>query len=98
MLKKPLTKLEYYKALDTAHEDPESYKIIEDLIHRYINTYEHLQKTSLWDIFEYEKRLLQPVEIIAYDNVKLKKEVNQLRKKLGMVEKYKTEDTEELED
>lgn len=84
-----LTKLDYLNALDKAHEDPESHKIIEKLIDNHLNVLEHMKKTSLWDIFEYEKRLLQPFEILAYDNVKLKKEVNQLRKQLGMIEKYK---------
>ena len=86
---KQYTKLEYYDALDKAHEDPESYKIIGELINKHLTTIDHLKKTSLWDIFEYEKRVLQPFEIIAHDNVKLKKEVNELRKKLGMIEKYK---------
>ena len=86
---KELTRLDYIIALDNVTVDPNSRKIIENLIDKHLNTLEHLRKTSLWDIFEYEKRLLQPFEIIAYDNVKLKKEVNQLRKKLGLIEKYK---------
>ena len=86
---KERTKLDYLVALDNVGVDPNSRKIIENLIDSHLNMLEHLKKTSLWDIFEYEKRLLQPVEILAYDNVKLKKEVNQLRKQLGMIEKYK---------
>ena len=92
------TKTDYLVALDNAHVHPESRRIIENLIDSHLSMVEHMKETSLWDIFEYEKRLTQPFEIIAYDNVKLKKEVNDLRKQLGMIKKYKTEDGEGLWD
>lgn len=83
------TLIEYIDALDNAHEDPDSRKIIEDLIYDHLDMVKHMKNTHLWDIFMYEKRLLEPVKIIASDNADLKKEINQLRKKLGMCEKYK---------
>lgn len=86
---KERTLLEYIDALDKAHEDPESRKIIENLIGKHIGMIEHMKKTSLWDIFEYERGLVEPMRIFAIENQDLKKEVNQLRKKLGMCEKYK---------
>jgi hypothetical protein len=95
---KQYTKIDYLVALDNANIDPNSRKIIENLIDNHLSMAEHMKETRLWDIFEYEKRLTQPFEIIAYDNVKLKKEVNDLRKQLGMVKKYKTEEGEGLWD
>ena len=86
---KEFTRNEYLKALDNAHDDPESYKIIERLIDEHLGTLNHMKKTSLLDIFEYERSLVEPMRIFAIDNNDLKKEVNQLRKKLGMGEKYK---------
>ena len=81
--------IEYIDALDKAHEDPESRKIIEQLIGAYISMIEHMKKTPLWDIYEYERKLVEPMRIFAIENQDLKKEINQLRKKLGMCEKYK---------
>ena len=86
-----LYKSDYIEALDNAHKDPESYKIIEKLIDEYFDMIHHMKQTPIWDIYEYEKRLIEPVRILACDNNDLKKEVNQLRKKLGMIEKYKEE-------
>lgn len=86
---KELTEREYLEALDNAHNDPEAYKIIERLITNHISTINHMKKTSLWDIFEYERGLVEPMRIFAIENNDLKKEVNKLRKKLGMIEKYK---------
>lgn len=83
------TYIEYIDALDKAHEDPESRKIIEQLIGAHISMIEHMKKTPLWDIFEYERALVEPMRIFAIENQDLKKEINQLRKKLGMCEKYK---------
>ena len=86
---KELTRNEYLDALGKAHNDTESYKIIERLIDEHLGTINHMKKTSLWDIFEYERGLVEPMRIFAIENNDLKKEVNQLRKKLGMGEKYK---------
>ena len=49
----------------------------------------HMKKTSLYDVFEYEEKLVEPMEILVYDNEKLKKEVNDLRKQLGLSKKYR---------
>lgn len=83
------TLTEYLDALDKAHEDSESRKIIEDLIDKHIGMIKHMKETPLWDIFEYERALVEPMKIFAIENQDLKKEINQLRKKLGMCEKYK---------
>ena len=86
---KELTRNEYLDALDTAHNNSESYKIIERLIDEHLGTINHMKKTPLWDIFEYERALVEPMRMFAIENQDLKKEINQLRKKLGMCEKYK---------
>lgn len=95
---KPLTKHDYLIALDNADKDPESRKIIEQLIDKHIGMIRHMKATSLWDVYEYEdlltKKLVEPMQMIAYDNKKMKKEINELRKKLGMCEKYKTDEEE----
>lgn len=94
---KELTRFEYTRALNNVHEDPESYRIIEELIGEHIAMLNHMKHTSLWDVFCYEDNLTNilksPMEMLKYDNEKLKKEVNKLRKQLGMIEKYR-EDTE----
>ena len=80
---------DYMVALSKAHEDEKAFQMIESLIKNHFAMVEHMKKTSLYDIYEYEKRLVQPIEILAYDNEKLKKEVNDLRKQLGLGKKYK---------
>ena len=50
---------------------------------------EHLKETSLYGVLEYESKLVQPMEILVYENEKLRKEVNDLRKQLGLSKKYK---------
>ena len=93
------SKLDYLVALDNAHIDPDSRKIIEELINEHLSMIKHMEHTSLWDVYEYEetltKRLLEPLDYAHFDNKRLKKEVNKLRLKLGMIEKYKVEDSEE---
>lgn len=86
---KERTLIEYIDALDKAHEDPESRKIIEDLIGAHIGMIKHMKETPLWDIYEYERKLVEPMRMFVLENQDLKKEINQLRKKLGMCEKYK---------
>lgn len=83
------TLIEYLDALDKVHEDSESRKIIEDLIGRHISMIKHMKETPLWDIYEYERKLVEPMRMFVLENQDLKKEINQLRKKLGMCEKYK---------
>ena len=56
----------------------------------YFEMIRHLKKTPLWDIFEYEKKLEQPLDLLVYENNHLKEEINKLHKKLGIKEKYKT--------
>ena len=80
---------DYMIALEKAHEDAESFKLVESLIKEHFAMIRHMKKSSLYDVFEYEKRLVQPMEILIYDNEKLKKEVNDLRKQLGLIKKYK---------
>ena len=96
------SKIDYLIALDNAHVDPDSRKIIEELINEHLGMIRHMKYTSLMDVYEYEetltKRLLEPLDYAHFDNKRLKKEVNELRLKLGMIEKYKTEGTEGLED
>ena len=80
---------DYVIALEKAHEDVESFNMIESLIKEYFAMIRHMKETSLYDVYMYEERLVQPIEILAYDNEKLKKEVNDLRKQLGLGKKYK---------
>lgn len=80
---------DYMIALEKAHEDTEAFKLVESLIKKHFAMIRHMKESSLYDIFEYEKRLVQPMEILIYDNEKLKKEVNDLRSQLGLIKKYK---------
>ena len=95
------SKFDYLVALDNAHVDPNSRKIIEELINQHLSMIKHMEHTSLWDVYEYEelltKRLLEPLEMSHFENKRLKKEVNKLRQKLGMIEKYKVEKDDEEE-
>ena len=88
-----LDKDDYLMALSKAHDDPESYQLVEHLIEKHFALMRHLKETSLHDILEYEKRItnvtLEPMKILAYDNEQLKKEVNKLRRQVGKIEKYK---------
>lgn len=96
---KALTKHDYLIALDNADKDPESRKIIEKLIDEHLTIIRHMKATSLWDVYEYEelltKKLVDPMAMIADDNKKMKKEINKLRKQLGMGPKYKTDEDPE---
>ena len=87
----------YLMALANAHDDPEAYQIVEHLIEKHFELMQHLKETSLHDVLEYEKRItngtLEPMKILAYDNERLKKEVNKLRRELGKIEKYKEAET-----
>ena len=88
-----LDKDDYLIALAKAHDDPESYQIVESLIEKYFELMKHLKETSLHDVLEYEKRItngtIEPMKILVYDNERLKKEVNKLRRELGKTQKYK---------
>lgn len=90
---KELTKLDYLIALDNADKDPNSRKIIENLISKHLKMIEHMKTTSLWDVYEYENRVasaaLDPMQYLTFENERMKKEINKLRKQLGMCEKYR---------
>lgn len=51
-----------------------------------------MKETSLWDVYNYETEylnsLIEPTRILSFENKQLKKEVNELRKKLRLVKKY----------
>ena len=93
------TKDDYKKALDLAAYDSTSRRLMQQLIEDHFGMIQHMKSTSLWEVFEYEDKLgkavTEPMKILVFENEKLKKEVNKLRKKLGMVEKYKEADDEE---
>lgn len=78
------------KSLDGTSENKE---VIENIINEYFHMIQHMKKTSLYDVYMYESNVTKgvtvPMQILADENNKLKKEVNQLRKKLKMGEKYK---------
>ena len=79
---------DYIIALSKVHEDTESFKMVESLIKTHFAMVEHMKKTSLYDVLMYEKRFvensIEPMKIVTNDNEKLKKEVNDLRKQLGL--------------
>lgn len=79
--------------LEALDGDPKSKKEIEKVIHNYFKMMQHMKKTSLYDVYMYECNITEgiriPMEILVSQNKELKKEVNQLRKKLKMIEKYK---------
>ena len=87
--------MNYVNMLETLDGDPKSKKEIEEVIHDYFKMMQHMKKTSLYDVYMYESNITEgiriPMEILANQNKELKKEVNQLRKKLKMIEKYKAD-------
>lgn len=95
------TKEEYLQKLSKISHDPEAYKEIESLIHKHFSMIDHMKATSLWDVYEYENRIakgvLEPMQILAFDNERLKKKVNRLRKQLGMVPEYKEKPDEDTD-
>lgn len=88
-----LDKDDYLMALAKAHDDPDSCKRVESLVEKHFELMRHLNETSLYDVLEYEKRItngtIEPMKILVYDNERLKKEVNKLRRELGKTQKYK---------
>ena len=75
---------DYLMALEKVHDDPEAHKFVESLIK------EHFAMVQ-------QKRLVEPLCIFAHENQSLKKEVNDLRKKLGKIPKYREEIPHESE-
>ena len=87
------SKEEYLDALSKVNEDAEAFHMIKTLINKYFLMVEHMKKTSLYEVYTYEERVIEafvePMKIIAHENEGLKKEVNELRKQLGLKRKYK---------
>lgn len=75
--------------LAKSYKDPEAFLEMETFIKKHYDLIDHLKSTRLYDVLQFEERLLQPLEILTYENEKLKKEVNKLRRELGKIEKYK---------
>lgn len=84
---------QFLSALQKAHKDNDAFCMVADLISKHFAMIEHLKKTSLYDVYMYEERFaknsLEPMRIITFENEKLKREVNNLRKRLGLCKKYK---------
>lgn len=91
-MKQP-TEKDYLDAIRLAPYDSTSVKLLESLVTRHFKMIQHMKETSLWDIYEYENRVasgaLEPMQFLAFENEQMKKEINKLRKQLGMCEKYK---------
>ena len=87
------SKEEYLEALSKASEDVDAYHTMISLINEHFAMIEHMKTTSLYDVYTYEMDLtnilIEPSRILANENEDLKKEVNDLRKKLGLSKKYK---------
>lgn len=88
-----ISKEEYLDALSKVNEDTEAFHMIKALINKYFLMVEHMKETSLYEVYTYEERVteafIEPMKIIASENEELKKEVNKLRKQLGLKKKYK---------
>ena len=86
------TRSECLEALEKAHKDADSFQLIKDLIDNYFSMINHMKETSLYDVYTYEEHFTKInttlTEMLVFDNEKLKKEVNKLRKQLGLKEKY----------
>ena len=87
-----MTRSECLDALSKVHKDTDSFQLIKDLIYDYFSIIDHMKETSLYDVYTYEERFTKInttlTEMLIFDNEKLKKEVNKLRKQLGLDEKY----------
>ena len=74
---------------------------IKNLTERYFSMIAHIEETSLYDVFIYEKNVTKKtadtLKILSYENTQLKKEVNGLRKKLKMKIKYNVPQEDEDE-
>lgn len=84
---------QYIEALSKAHEDTEAFQLIKSLIDEHFSMIDHMKETSLYDVYMYEKMFtqnsLEPMRILINENEDLRKEVNKLRRKLGLSNKYK---------
>ena len=81
-------------ALNRLEGSGASHFLLNELIDKYFEMVEHMKRTSIWDILLYEKDVVREtngwLEDIIVQNNELKKEVNELRKKLKMSKKYRT--------
>ncbi len=84
-----ITKEDCLDALTKAHEDPAALALIKTFIYDHFTLVDHMKETSLYDVLEYADKLVQPLEILAYENEKLKKEINKLRRQSGLGDKYR---------
>ena len=74
-------------ALNRLEGSEATHLIFNELIDKYFEMTDHMKRTSIWDILLYEKDGW--LEDIIVQNNELKKEVNELRKKLEMTKKYR---------
>lgn len=93
MVSMKVNKVECLEALLKANENAEAFNLIESLINDHFAMIEHMKETSLYDVYMYEERFaknsIEPIRILAYDNERLKKEINKLRRQIGLSQKYK---------
>ncbi len=80
-------------ALNRLEGSGAAHLLLNELIDKYFEMVEHMKRTSIWDILLYEKDVVREtngwLEDIIVQNNELKKEVNELRKKLKMSKKYR---------
>ena len=80
-------------AVEHLEGNSQAINIINKLIDEHFDMVDHMKRTSIWDILLYEKDVVREtngwLEDIIVQNNELKKEVNELRKKLKMSKKYK---------
>lgn len=90
------TEKQYLDAIRLAPYDSASVKLLESLVKDHFKMIEHMKETSLWDVYEYESRVtnyaIEPMRYLAFENQQMKKEINKLRKQIGMCEKYRVEE------
>lgn len=83
---------EYDEDSEEFKEFNKNYDLLKQSVEDYTRLIKHMKKTSLWDVYNYETEylnsLIEPTRILSFENKQLKKEVNELRKKLRLVKKY----------
>lgn len=80
-------------ALNRLEGSEVTHLLFNELIDTYFEMVDYMKRTSIWDILLYEKDVIREtngwLEDIIVQNNELKKEVNELRKKLEMTKKYR---------
>lgn len=93
MLAEDISKFEFEKVLSRLSGDSNDIAVIERLIKDYYNMIEHLKSTKLYDVILFEESSIKYIKDstseLYYENEKLKKEINELRKKNGLCKKYR---------